>query len=227
MLTPELQKIIEMYAEVMKEISARLRITASLSSTEITTGYRVIDYETMAMSFRKIAELIILANLIGHETEYSAAYNDLNTVWNMGQLINKIKKINPYYYPMGLSSGADENMFIKDMKPIPAGEWMTEQELIDMWGKCSDLIHGHNPYKAELDYESYDNLFDTWGIKIGKLLSLHSILLTNQKHILLCLLSPLDQPDDPFVTVLEKDDANQRLINLNYKPYKPKQQIPD
>ena len=210
METAKLKSICQSYASVMNEISLRTLYAGALHSGKISIGQRFLDYESAAVNFRKIAELIIFANLIGHEDEYSALYPNYTTDWNIGQIINKIKKINPDYYPKALRGVADQNGSLSSVEDSPSGEWITEDELKDMWGKCSDLIHARNPFLEVLNLDEYAELFNYWGKKINELLSRHMIRLADNTHLIMCVMNP-NGTRIPEVNIFQEDIENMVL----------------
>jgi hypothetical protein len=210
MLTPELQKIKEEYEDIMLEISIRSEHTARLIKGEDSTSNRIIDYETIAMYFRKVAELMIFANLVGHEKEYTALYTKINEEWNLGKIINNIKKINPYFYPYAWKETLDANGQLIGARDLSEGDWMTEDELKVMYGKCSDLIHARNPFKGALDYAPYLTLFDEWQTKINNLLNFHGVALPDKKHVIACRMNSSDT-QVPDAAIFEMEAANGRM----------------
>ena len=94
-----LNKIVIGYEAVMSEIKMRTKLAYQLMHGETLLGAPFLDLEAAAMNFRKIAELIVFANMTGHEDAYAAQYPNYSKEWNLGKIMNNIKAINDEYYP--------------------------------------------------------------------------------------------------------------------------------
>jgi hypothetical protein len=211
MLTPELQKIAEMYASLMNEVKLRNRLAGDLYYSNLTLGLKSMDHEVIAMIFRKIAELMIFANLVGHEKEYAALHASMGKEWNMGRLMDRIKAINPAYYPVALTEVVNSEGIRTGVEDLPEGTWMTEDELKAMYGKCSDLIHALNPFGVPPDLTEYITLFDNWGNRLNNLLSHHAVLLANGIHVVRCIMNEKGE-SEPQVTIHEPSVVDGILI---------------
>ena len=198
------------YQTVMSEIQLRLAVAYELIHGDTVLGAPFLDLEAAAMNFRKIAELIVFANMAGHKDAYATLYPEFHKEWNMGKIMNKIKAINDLYYPNAVIEILDDNGKATGVEDLPEGEWLTEEELITMFGKCSDLIHARNPFADELDYDAYAALFDEWGQKINGLLSHHMVLLADKEHVIMCVMKP-KEGGPPQTGIFQTDAPNGRL----------------
>lgn len=206
----ELSSVIGGYRSEMYDIKKRLSLAYDLYNGKRTLGSGDMDYEVIALNFRKIAEILIFANMTGHHNVYSALHPNYEKDWNIGKIINKIKAINAMYYPNAVKQILGRDGKPTGMEDMPDGSWMTEEELCSMWGKCSDLVHARNPFALDFDHSDYRELFNEWGFKLNNLLSQHMVLLADKQHVVKCIMSPFGK-DVPEVTIFKADAANSML----------------
>ena len=57
--------------------------------------------------------------------------------------------------------------------------FMTRDELIEVHGKCGNLLHAQNPFGKDIDYGYYEKNVPRWMEQIRKLLNCHQIKLLN------------------------------------------------
>lgn len=190
MSTAPVKSLTEVYESMMYEIIMRTElIIAAISPTDRVTGFLKSDYEVASLNFRKIAELIVYANLVGHEKEYAALHPNYSFEWRLAPIIKKIKAINPDYYPKATTQGVNEKGQ-KTANDVPAGIWMTEDELIEMYDSCADLLHEKNPFQPQPDLSGYTNRFPVWLDKIIQLLNHHIVLLPDGVNSIWCIMNP-------------------------------------
>lgn len=211
-MTPEkTTSNLEGYQEMMHEIARRLEVISCLVAEDCSTGYNTTDIEAIALNFRKIAELVVYANLIGHEEEHDIRYPKSRYDWRIERIVERIKSINPQYYPQALLEVImedDETSLYDTVEPLPPGAWMDESGLLAMYNECSDLIHTQNPFSKKADYFAYLAKFDTWAKGLIGLLSYHIVHLADGKDSIWCIMSPDggDVPSVRLMAVLEDGD---------------------
>ena len=59
---------------------------------------------------------------------------------------------------------------------------MTRDELIEVHGRCGNLLHAQNPFGKGADYDYYEKMVPKWMGQIAKLLSSHRVKLLNKNH---------------------------------------------
>jgi hypothetical protein len=185
----ERSKMLSKYQVMMSEIMYRSDVITSIMSGTVRNGYKDFDYEILAINFRKIAELIVYANLVSHEKEYASVHPKYIYEWRMANIISKIKAINPNCYPKAARQGPIVQG-VRQTEDVPPGEWMTEDELIEMYDLCSDLIHARNPFQPRVNISDYDERFSIWYSKIVNLLNHHIVQLADSRYSVWCIMNP-------------------------------------
>ena len=205
-------KILESYTKLMHEIVIRTQVIDGLLTDVNNTGWLISDIECIALNLRKIAELIVYANLVSHEEEYDNLHPKSKYDWRIEGLLKKMRVINPdfYPYPSRRKASPDGNIYIHD---LPVGTWMTETELVEMYNKCSNLIHVKNPFTASVNYKDYTSKFEEWIMKIAELLSHHTVALADGKHSITCVMHSTtdEKPSTVLMQAVYLGDGLKRL----------------
>jgi hypothetical protein len=189
----KLARLCHGYATLMGEITRRYEVIQSMVYGGQLTGAHITRCEIAGLNFRKIAELIIFANLIGHEEEYANLHPTYQSEWRLSQIIKRIKVINPNYYPKaviyteGTLPNGEQGIIIDNS---PEGQWLSEDELVGMYNDCGDLLHARNPFQDAVDLDEFDAKFQMWSPKIEALLAQHQVALVDGVHQISCILSP-------------------------------------
>lgn len=107
------------YANCMEEIKLRTFSIKLIMEKEKTTGFLYTDIEFICLQFRKILELISLANLSANKEQYAKQYIKFKTHWNAKKILEDIKKINPNFYPKPTEQIIDQKTGkVKEIKDI-------------------------------------------------------------------------------------------------------------
>lgn len=200
----------------MLEVFRRMHMIQGLDGKSRTTGFQATDFETIALNFRKIAELIVYASLAGHEDEYAALHPSYQSQWRIGQIMKRIKDINPYYFPVPTKHNSVEDEFgYSSFEILPAGTWMTEDELIGMYEKCGDILHAQNSFQTPRSLTEYPILFKTWYSKLRELLSHHNSYLLGPGILLVCQMNATYYGNKPKVSIFKDitDKAPKKVLN--------------
>ncbi len=199
-------EILSRYIRNMEEIKLRTNAIRGILSKKYTTPYPATNLEFCCLQLRKILEIIILSSLITNKEIYEATYNDLKSIWNIKTIVDKVKILNPQYYPKPVghknltqdiidemvSNGADAKMIKDELTPISNGS-LTEKELLDFYFKASCYIHSRNPFAKEVDYSNLDQFIIVAINKIISLLNCHIISLYDSDYfIYICMQNEKD-----------------------------------
>lgn len=191
------------YVKLMREVAKRLEAIRALLTHSYTTGFKATDYESMALNFRKIAELVVFASLAGNEKDYAALYPKYQSEWRVKEMMTKLKGVNEHYYPNPItrSKEVDEHG-VYTWLPVPPHTWLSEDELVEMYDKCSGLIHAQKSTAPNVDLSTYLLLFTEWYNKVVMLMNHHTIFLLKHKYTLVCRMKTTTS-DQPTVMVFE------------------------
>jgi hypothetical protein len=131
--------------------------------------------ESVGLQFRKIFELIAFGSLLMNLEAYSQAFPDYRSNWELSKIVKNLKKVNPLYYPKPIVEKRSLRPGIKANFRDRKADFLSAQELVEAHGKCGDLLHSRNPFKPEMNYESFWKLFPRWNQRVVNLLTSHTM----------------------------------------------------
>jgi hypothetical protein len=199
-------QIMEKYINLMNEIKIRTDTINSFIGGEKTLNYKYLDVEYTCLQFRKIFELIALANMVTNQDAYMRQYVKFRDHYHAERILRDIEKINPNFYPTPMKPISEPHAQA-DAEPINVdsvdGDHLTKEEFIEAYDTCSELLHAENPFAPPKDLEGIQGKFKGWLQKTVNLLSFHSIQLTNSDRQLWVLMRS-SEDDSVNVTLMSK-----------------------
>ena len=187
---------IKAYIAVMEEIKRRVELVATLQARKIDVMYRATRVEFMVLQVRMITELVALASLSANRVLFEQNKKKFEKHWHPDKILKDVESLNPNFYPKPIAqvpSNDDRTAII--LVETETG-FMKRNELIEVHGRCGNLLHARNPFGKDADYDYYEKMVPKWMKRIGKLLSSHRIKLLNKNH---------------FYWVLMKDGKDNRV----------------
>jgi hypothetical protein len=168
----------------MEEIKRRqIAIDEILGGTK-TTSFKYTNVEFVALQFRKIFELIILATLASHQHLFEGLTRKLAKEWQLTKIIDIVQKKNRLFFPEPVDRIPCGNPIVKDeWKKIEIG-FLTLDELVWAHGKIGHVMHANNPYREEQMTEEIEKEFPVWRAKLIRLLNNHLIRFPDDATIL-------------------------------------------
>jgi len=183
------------YAQVMRELKRRIEFINYLLSGNGYTLYPETTIESVYLQLRKILELIAMASLVPNQKEYGRVHKDFGIHWNAKLLLKNLEKINPNNYPNPIkeipSKTPDIKAHFEDLKE----GFLTKNDFIHVYKKCSKVLHADNPFGRSSDYKYYQSVLPEWLSKIMVLLNTHTIKLVGQDVIWLIHMKESDDDD--------------------------------
>jgi len=168
----------------MEEIKRRLRAIDDVLQGQRTTSFKYTNIEFVALQFRKIFELIVLATLASHEQYFEGLVRKLGKEWQVTKIVAIVRKKNPAFYPKPIDRIATEKPGVTDEWIDVSDGFLTLNELIDAHGRIGDLMHANNPYREVDMLDELEKQFLTWRAKIIRLLNHHLVRFPDDKTIL-------------------------------------------
>lgn len=187
--TPEfLKNITHAYQDMISDILNRISAIRELIFIEDESIHTNSNFEIIALNFRKIAETIVYANLAGHRKEYDALYPPpQKSDWRISVLIERIKKINPFYYPQTKKGvlKPDANG-VKKPTFIHVADAFSEKDLIEMYTECAKWLHARKESDPAPNFSQTLAVFKTWHDAICDQLGAHMVRLADGKYTIFC-----------------------------------------
>ena len=168
------EKELSKYLSVMKEIKNRELVISGMESGRCNAMFKIVNLEVMFFQLRKILELIVKVPMIIHESEYRSITKEPEKDWRIQDIMYKLKKINPKYYPEPIEIIKYDNKPDEFKNKITG--FLTEKQLISAYKKCNNYLHALNPLdsKKEINFEKEINFINTTLALIRGLLNVHT-----------------------------------------------------
>lgn len=170
---------IKKYAEAMGEINVRINSIKSLyDHVKILPKIpEPIIIESAALQIRKVLELVAFASLVTHEQIYSETFKNIDKEWHAINIIRKMEKINPHFYPVSLFHEETSQTVTER-----TNNYLTKNKFTELYGRCGNILHRPNPFKVLLGdryYQEYADFIYESVESIKNLLEIHAIQLIN------------------------------------------------
>ena len=170
---------IKAYRAVMEEIKLRRDVVSALHDKRISVMYRATHVESMVLQVRMITELVALASLAANKSIFEENKKKFEKHWHPKEILKDVESLNPNFYPLPIVEvPSKDTRFKMGLLNMKVG-FMTRDELIEVHGKCGNLLHAQNPFGKGVDYDYYERMVPEWMERIINLLSCHQIKLLN------------------------------------------------
>jgi hypothetical protein len=169
----------------MEEIKKRDMVVRGFLARRCGTLYRAADLECICLQVRKILELIALGSLVVNKEEFSKYHEKFYEYWNARRILKDIEKINPNFYPVPVKESPSTDPKAKtEWRTVTEG-FLTKDDFVEVYDKCSRILHADNPFGSSTDYSDYDDQISEWMGRIVRLLQSHIIHLLNDDNLYL------------------------------------------
>jgi hypothetical protein len=168
------------YADCMTYVRYRLEVIDRFLNRLVTTGYEIPDLETICLQFRKSFELVVMSSLCANRDKCMEVKQRFDKLWDAADIVKFVQRLNPHFYPVPIAREMSADRMSGTISHL-TDEFLTQDELVEAHGRCGDLLHAENPYRArEFDPELWRQLFQRWREKTMTLLRLHTAQLVDQ-----------------------------------------------
>ncbi len=188
------------YLGVMRDIKHRVLVVQAFLDGTASAIYVPTQVESMVLQIRMIMELIALGSLAANKEVFEAHSVKFTRHWEPSKILRDVGQLNPRFYPrpfrtapMGLDGVIDH---------IPVEGFLTKDELVQIHGRCGDLLHAKNPFGKGADYAWFRSMVPLWLEKVVKLLNNHEIYLLGDETMYVIQMS-VEGSDDVHMTTLE------------------------
>jgi hypothetical protein len=195
------------YIAVMAEVKRRIAVVDSFLNGKSTALYRETGIECMILQLRMTMELIALGSLAANKELFEQQKKKFEKHWNPADILRDIEALNPHFYPRPVQQvPANEPGIKTNLVDIKSG-FLTQADLIEIHGRCGNLLHANNPYRKGRDYDLYERFLPTWRKKVVSPLNSHVIRLLSADRMYLV---QMGRDGKPTVTIFEGLGVNNR-----------------
>lgn len=150
--------------------------------------------ETITLQIRKIIEAIGIASIAANKSVAEQQYKKFDKEWNIKRIFNEIESINPNFYPKPLKTFQTDMPGIKFGIEEVKGGFMSRNEIMSVYAKCSKILHFRNIYDKKdkvvdrQDFLRFKRQVEKWMKRIKNLLAIHNIgILDDDRYIVILL----------------------------------------
>jgi hypothetical protein len=140
------------------------------------------------VQLRKILELFAFASLCANRQIYEAAHADFARHWRAKALLESLGVLHPDYYPVPVRLSTPNPDGTKHFARVEDG-FLTPDEFIILYDKCSQVLHTRNPFAAGHHRIDFTRSVEEWLNRIKTLLLVHVIRLAGSPEIWLVVMS--------------------------------------
>jgi hypothetical protein len=159
----------------MEEIKRRQMAIDEILGGAKTTSFRYTNVEFVALQFRKIFELVIMATLASNIHFFEGLVRKLSKEWEVAKIVAIVGQKNPAFYPHPIDRVPSDVPGTKDKMVDVTSGFLTLDELKSAHGKIGALMHARNPYREMELVDQVEAHFYDWRSKIVRLLNNHIV----------------------------------------------------
>jgi hypothetical protein len=168
------------YIATMEQIKRRVdAINACSDGRAKLAGPPRVEFA--ALQLRMVLELIALASLAANKELFQKQSLRFEKHWRPSEIIKDLEKLNPKFYPIPFRASDHDPAGVRSHLPLTDG-YLTKAELVEVHGRCGNLLHARNPFGKSLDYARFLSDIIAWTNKVVSLLSTHKIWLLGDGH---------------------------------------------
>ena len=149
------------YIAVMEEIKLRTNVVRALFEKKTNAIYWATHVESMVLQVRMITELVALASLSANKSIFEKNRIKFEKQWHPKEILRDVENLNPNFYPVPVVEVALDHSIVGGEFVHLQDGYMTRDELIEVHGKCGNLLHAQNPYGKGVDYDHYEKMIPT------------------------------------------------------------------
>ena len=163
---------ISQYCDIMEEVKSRVEtINRLMELPGITIRTRV---ESICLQLRMLLELIAFSSLVSNKDVWQGSRKELQSSQDMSKKLRELKRLHPNFYPSPVDLGGS----IPGEEPVHRTDgFLTEDKLIEVYGRLGNILHADNPLGKETDYRFFIDSVPGWLSEVMNLLESHKMYL--------------------------------------------------
>lgn len=169
------------YLKCIQSAKLRLRLVERIVGGSLKIDDEAIDAEFACLQVRKCLELIAFASVAAHKETYANAHADFANHWKPLKLLEKLRRLHPKYYPRPVVVEREDGKHVKLHEVV--NEYLTEDDFVFLYEKCSDLLHEWSPYRPAAREVDLRWSMAEWVARIRRLLGWHVVHLLGTQEL--------------------------------------------
>lgn len=163
---------IEQYCYLMEEI--RSRIEAINQLFELSDVMIRTQVESICLQLRMLLELIVFSSLVSNKDVWQKSQKELKNSQDIGKKMKELKRLHPNFFPRPIHL---QEVTLRDEPAIRSEGYLTEDKLIEVYGKLGNILHAENPIGEKKDFQFIIDAVPDWITEVVNLLECHRVYL--------------------------------------------------
>ena len=193
-LTPEQQRALNVYAELMAE--ARTRTSSIPQFVEARTEIPdILRLEACVLQLRIVCELIALGCLVAHGDIEEVRNSRLQKAYEADFIVNSLERLHPDFYPIphvveGDASEVEGGKFFR--YTAKTQEFLTKDALVKLYRRAGSILHRGSLKSLFLDTTSDEDLLKeihAAHTQMVELLASHHLMTRDREFAIVCAVS--------------------------------------
>lgn len=183
-MSNNVQKQIDLYASLMTEINNRVdNINLAVSGT-LGFSDPMRAQEFCYLQIRMVIENIALAALVAHGDMQGVS--SLHNAWSADKIMNRLERLHGNFYPKScIQVGGDKSK-------IEYKQGIEKSELLKIYNTCGEKLHRGKLANIKNPKEVNFIVVVDYVQKIYDFLNMHSIFLSDNKTLILCIMRTIE-----------------------------------
>ena len=163
---------IAQYCDLMEEVKSRVEsINQLMAMAGITIRTRV---ESICLQLRILLELIVFSSLVSNKDVWQKSQKELQSSQDISKKLRELKRLHPNYYPSRVDL---EGSASRGEPADRTEEYLSEDKLIEVYGRLGNILHAENPLAKETDYRYFMDSVPGCVSEVMNLLECHKVSL--------------------------------------------------
>lgn len=175
---------VRLYIHQIRWVQARLNMMdahVAMCDGVTDTTKLALAAEMIELQLRLALESMALASLAANSAAYAAATKKYRNLWNAGDILKVVAKVNPNFYPWPARVTESEGSKHIELADV---DFLTKDEFKRAYNSCSELLHALNPFKEPIDYPARIERARKWSKQANELIRQHVIEVVGHEGML-------------------------------------------
>ena len=163
---------IAQYCGLMEEVKSRVESINQLMEMPGTTIRTRV--ESICLQLRMLLELIVFSSLVSNKDVWQRSQKELQSSQDISKKVRELRRLHPNFYPRPVDLEASA----PGEEPVDrTGGSLSEDKLIEVYGRLGNILHADNPLGKETDYRFFIDSVPGWLSEVMNLLECHKVYL--------------------------------------------------
>ena len=160
------------YCQLMEDVKSKAEsIEQLLEMPGITIRTRV---ESICLQLRMLLELIVFSSLISNKDVWQKSKREMQSSQDISKKLRELRRLHPNFYPRPVDLG---NHVSGEEPRDRTGGFLSEDRLMDVYGRLGNILHADNPMGKGTNYRCYIDTVPEWISQVKDLLQCHKVYL--------------------------------------------------